>query len=85
MQKAVKKRRLGVSENGIIRKKAESINDVWCWDLIHDRPRKTDAGGCFRGHWLVIEDEFTPGNARVLPWRCGVRSRRATCWTYSMN
>lgn len=53
-QKAVKKRRLGVSENGIMRQKAESINDVWCWDFIHDRDER---GRMLR--WLVIEDEFT--------------------------
>lgn len=53
-QKAVKKRRLGVSENGIMRQKAESINDVWCWDFVHDRD---DRGRVLR--WLVIEDEFT--------------------------
>ena len=53
-QKAVKKRRLGVSENGIMRQKAESINDVWCWDFIHDRD---DQGRVLR--WLIIEDEFT--------------------------
>ena len=52
--KPVKKRRLGVSENGIMRQKAESINDVWCWDFIHDRDER---GRVLR--WLVIEDEFT--------------------------
>jgi len=52
--KQVKKRRLGVSENGIMRRKAESINDVWCWDFIHDRDER---GRALR--WLVIEDEFT--------------------------
>jgi len=53
-QKPRKKRRLGVSENGIMRNKAESINDVWCWDFIHDRDER---GRMLR--WLVIEDEFT--------------------------
>ena len=53
-QKRVKKRRLGVSGNGIMRRKAESINDVWCWDFIHDRDER---GRVLR--WLVIEDEFT--------------------------
>jgi putative transposase len=33
-QKAVKKRRLGVSKNGIMRQKAASMNDVWCWDCV---------------------------------------------------
>lgn len=53
-QKPRKKRRLGVSENGIMRRKAETINDVWCWDFIHDRDER---GRVLR--WLVIEDEFT--------------------------
>jgi len=53
-KKQVKKRRLGVSGNGIVRRKAESINDVWCWDFIHDRDER---GRVLR--WLVIEDEFT--------------------------
>jgi putative transposase len=53
-RKARKRRRLGVSENGVARRKAESINDVWAWDFIHDRD--------VRGRplkWLVIEDEYT--------------------------
>jgi len=53
-KKRVKKRRLGVSENGIMRRKAESINDVWCWDFIHDRDERNRML-----RWLVIEDEFT--------------------------
>jgi transposase InsO family protein len=53
-RKPVKKRRLGVSENGIMRQKAGAMNDVWCWDFIHDRDER---GRVLR--WLVIEDEFT--------------------------
>ena len=53
-RKPVKKRRLGVSANGIMRQKAASINEVWCWDFIHDRDER---GRVLR--WLVIEDEFT--------------------------
>ena len=53
-QKPRKKRRLGVSENGVVRRKAESMNDVWCWDFIHDRDER---GRMLR--WLVIEDEYT--------------------------
>lgn len=49
-----KKRRLGVSENGILRRRAEGINDVWCWDFIHDRDER---GRPLK--WLLIEDEFT--------------------------
>lgn len=49
-----KKRRLGHSENGIARRRAEHKNHVWCVDFIHDRddhdrPLK----------WLSVVDEFT--------------------------
>lgn len=53
-QKQRKKRRLGCSENGIVRRRAEGINDVWCWDFVHDRDEK---GRPLQ--WLLIEDEFT--------------------------
>ena len=53
-QKQRNKRRLGISNNGIVRRRAESINDVWCWDFIHDRDER---GRPLR--WLMIEDEFT--------------------------
>ena len=53
-QKQRKKRRLGVSENGIVRRRAAGSNDVWCWDFVHDRDEK---GRPLR--WLSIEDEFT--------------------------
>jgi len=39
-QKQVKKRRLGVSVNGIERRGAEHIDHVWAWDFIHDRDEK---------------------------------------------
>ena len=49
-----KKRRLGHSENGILRKRPEHRNHIWCVDFIHDtdergRPLK----------WLSVVDEFT--------------------------
>jgi len=53
-QKQRKKRGLGISGNGIMHHRAESINDVWCWDFIHDRDER---GRPLR--WLLIEDEFT--------------------------
>jgi transposase InsO family protein len=49
-----KKRRLGIGENGILRRGAKGINDVWCWDFIHDRDER---GRPLK--WLIIEDEFT--------------------------
>jgi putative transposase len=49
-----KRRRLGHSENGILRRRAEHKDHVWCVDFIHDtderdRPLK----------WLSVVDEFT--------------------------
>ena len=53
-KKQRKKRRLGIGENGIMRRRAEGINDVWCWDFIHDRDERGR-----KLKWLMIEDEFT--------------------------
>ena len=53
-QKARKKRRLGSSENGCVRRRATSRDDVWCWDFIHDR---TAGGGPLK--WLSVVDEYT--------------------------
>ncbi len=49
-----KKRRLGSSNNSIVRHRAEHKDHVWCWDFIHDtdergRPLK----------WLSLVDEYT--------------------------
>ena len=53
-QKQRKKRRLGHSANGILRRRPESPNHVWCYDFLKDqttdgRPLKL----------LPIEDEYT--------------------------
>jgi putative transposase len=53
-RKQHKRRRLGVTENGIARRCAESRNDVWSWDFIQDSDER---GGPLR--WLAIVDEFT--------------------------
>jgi len=52
--KQVKKRRLGCSKNGIVRRRAEHVDHVWAWDFIHDRDEN---GRAIR--WLSIVDEFT--------------------------
>ena len=49
-----RKRRLGVSANGIERRKAMHRNDVWCWDFVEDsdflgRPLR----------FLTLVDEYT--------------------------
>jgi transposase InsO family protein len=53
-RKSGKKRRLGVAENGIKRRRASSANDMWCWDFVHDADER---GRPLR--WLAIVDEFT--------------------------
>ncbi len=52
--KQVKKRRLGSSEGGCIRRRAEHKDHVWCYDFVHDT---TVDGRAIR--LLPIEDEFT--------------------------
>jgi transposase InsO family protein len=49
-----KRTRLGHSENGIVRRRAEHENHVWAIDFIHD----TDASGRPL-KWLSVVDEFT--------------------------
>jgi transposase InsO family protein len=50
-QKKRKRRRLGHSDNGIARHRAEHTDHVWAWDFIHDR---TEDGRAIR--WLSIVD-----------------------------
>jgi transposase InsO family protein len=49
-----KKRRMGGSDNSIVRCRALHKNHVWCWDFIHDRDER---GRPLK--WLSIVDEFT--------------------------
>jgi transposase InsO family protein len=53
-QKQHKRRRLGSSDNGIVRRRALHKEHVWAWDFIHDR---TEDGRALK--WLSIVDEFT--------------------------
>ena len=53
-QKQHKKRRLGMSDNSCVRRKAEHKDHVWTWDFIHDR---TTNGRPLK--WLSIVDEYT--------------------------
>jgi transposase InsO family protein len=53
-KKPRKKRRLGTSENACHRRRAERMNDVWCWDFAFDR---TTSGSSLK--WLSIVDEYT--------------------------
>ena len=53
-QKKRKRRRLGKSENGCHRRRAEFQDHVWCWDFVFDR---TTSGSTLK--WLSIVDEYT--------------------------
>lgn len=53
-QKQRKKRRLGSSANGLVRRRAAHADDVWCYDFVHDQ---TADGRTLK--FLAIEDEFT--------------------------
>jgi putative transposase len=53
-RKQRKKRRLGCSANGCVRRRAEHKNHVWAWDFIHDR---TSDGKSLK--WLTLVDEYT--------------------------
>lgn len=53
-RKRRKKRRLGSSANGCVRRRAEYRNHVWAWDFIFDR---TGDGRALK--WLTLEDEYT--------------------------
>jgi len=49
-----KKRRMGSSGNGIVRRRASGMNDVWAWDFVYDR---TEDGRSLK--WLSVVDEYT--------------------------
>ncbi len=53
-RKQRKKRRLGNSTNGILRRQAEYMNHVWCYDFVKDQ---TTDGRPLK--FLPIEDEYT--------------------------
>jgi transposase InsO family protein len=53
-QKKRKRRRLGTSENGCVRRRAEHKDHVWCWDFVFDH---TQSGSQLK--WLSIVDEHT--------------------------
>ncbi len=53
-EKQHKRTRLGHSENGILRRRAERKDHVWCVDFIHDRDER---GRPLK--WLSVVDEFT--------------------------
>jgi transposase InsO family protein len=53
-RKRRKKRRLGSSANGCVRRRALHKDHVWAWDFIHDR---TADGRALK--WLTLVDEYT--------------------------
>jgi putative transposase len=52
--KRIRRRRLGDSSNGVVRRQAERVDHVWCWDFVKDQ---TTDGRPFKV--LTIVDEFT--------------------------
>lgn len=56
-RKQRKKRRLGCSANGIVRRRPEHIDHVWAWDFIHDRDER---GRPLK--WFALLDEYTREN-----------------------
>ncbi len=52
-----KKRRLGCSANGIVRRRAAHVDHVWAWDFIHDRDER---GRPLK--WFALIDEYTREN-----------------------
>lgn len=53
-KKKRKRRRLGSSVNGCVRRRAAHPDHVWCWDFVFDR---TATGSPLK--WLSIIDEYT--------------------------
>jgi len=53
-RKQRKKRRLGSSANGCVRRPAEHKDHVWAWDFLHDR---SSDGRPLK--WLTLVDEYT--------------------------
>jgi len=53
-RKQRKKRRLGCSDNGVIRRRAVHVNHVWCYDFVKDQTRDSRPL-----KFLPIEDEYT--------------------------
>jgi len=53
-RKRRKKRRLGSSANGCVRRPAEHKGHVWAWDFLHDR---TSDGRPLK--WFTVVDEYT--------------------------
>jgi putative transposase len=56
-QKQHKRRRLGGSANGIVRRRPEHVDHVWAWDFIHDRDER---GRPLK--WFALIDEYTREN-----------------------
>jgi len=59
-----KRRRLGTSENGCLRHRAQYPHHIWTWDFIFDRDEQ---GRSLK--WLTVIDEFTRECLVLLPER----------------
>jgi putative transposase len=70
-KKPVRKRRLGDSSNGVVRRRATRPNEVWAWDFFHDRLADGRAV-----KWLACIDEFTR-ECLLLEPRRSIKARDA--------
>jgi putative transposase len=73
-RKQRKKRRLGTSENSVIRHRAEHKDHVWTWDFKHSRDER---GRPLK--WLSIIDEYTR-ESLLLEVERSIRAEDVTCW-----
>ncbi len=67
-QKKRKRRRLGKSENGCHRRRAEFKDHVWCWDFVFDH---TTGGSTLIRSWLAQVEVETLYIAPGSPWENG--------------
>jgi transposase InsO family protein len=70
-RKKRKKRRLGSSDSGCVRRRALHRGHVWAWDFVHDR---TADGKALK--WLTLVDEYTR-ECLALEVARGITARRA--------
>jgi putative transposase len=73
-QKKRKRRHRGTSAGGVLRRRAEAKDEVWCWDFVFDR---TTSGSPLK--WLSIVDEFTR-ECLVLRVDRGITSEAVIDW-----
>jgi putative transposase len=77
-RKQRRKRHLGVSANGIDRRRATRPNDVWCWAFVEDSDHRVRPL-----RWLTLVDEFTREcHPSQVHEAVAVRCRASRCVIY---